>query len=354
MNGVQPYRATDRGDVADLYRRAYRGDQVRRLRAFEWIHEHNPWTDPDATYLLLRDEGRVVGYLGRMSVRLFIAGKPLAAVYSQEALVDPAVRGRGIATTLFETTNVTARVMISLWHNERIVSLLGKTGWTRVGPLPSLRKIYRLDRLLLSRFPIRPARWLAPLFGRLHRALGRRPSAVPVAYTVEPVSSFGPEFDDLARLAASQHGVIADRGAAVLNWKYGAIPHMRFHAVAVRKDGRLRAYGILRMQETEGGIRKGTIVDALGDVAEPQAMDALAAYCDAYFRDQRADLAAGMFAPARFRKAFRRVGFTGVRPTLTAWLWIRNQHLAPAESAALLDRIDSWYLTLGDSDRDMW
>lgn len=354
MADVRPYQPQDLAAVADLYRRAYRGDLARRRQAFEWIHEHNPRPDPDAVYLLWWEDEQVAGYLGRSPVRLFIGGRAVPAVYSQEALVDPALRGRGVATTLFEVTNRTARPMISLWHNERIVSLLGKTGWTRVGPLPSMRKYYRMDRLAPTRFRAGPIRAVARVLGRIHRWLTRAAPPAIQGYAIEPVARFGEEFDDLAHIAASQQGVIADRGADVLRWKYAAIPHQRYHCVAVRRNGRLRAYGVLLVQEGADGIRKGKVVDLLGDATEPEAMDALAVYCDGFFREADVDLAACIVAPERFQRSFRRIGFRRAKPTLTSWLWIRNQMCVPEHEGAALNRIETWYITLGDSDSEMW
>lgn len=350
---VRPYRPDDLDAVADLYRRAYRGDLARRRQAFQWIQEGNPQRDPDVAYLLYRDADRVDGYLGLMPVRLYVGGDPLAAAYCQEALVDPEVRGRGIATTLFEVGNRTPRPMMSLWHNERIVSLLGKTGWTRVGPLPTIRRIYRLDRLAASRVGPRALRAIVGLVASGHRLLQRATPPVPGEYVIEKVTHFGPEFDDLFQVAASQLRVIADRGRDTLDWKYSSVPHQHYHIAAVRRGGHLCAYGVLRVQQDPNGIRKGLIVDVLGDPSMPGAMDALAVHADRYFREERADLAAGVISPTRFRRSFQTVGFRRVAPTATSWLWIRNQGFVPG-SARELERIENWYLTLGDSDRDMW
>ena len=353
MADVLPFRYADLDAIADLYRRAYRGDHRRRLQALEWIHEANPWKAAHAEYLLMWEEGKVVGYLGRMPVRLFLRGAPVDAVYAQEALTDPDLRGRGVATTLFELANATPRPMISLWHNERIVSLLGKTGWTRAGALPTFRKIYRVRTLLSTRLPSMMqglARVLAPIDEV--RARGRSAAVAP--YVIEPIDRFGSEFDGLFRRVATRYLVIADRGVATLNWKYVDIPFQQYQRVAVRRDGRLRGYGVFRVEAHPSGVRKGHLVDMLADPDEPRAMHALATHMDAWFREQRVDLAAGLISSGALQDAFRRAGFRRVRPTATSWLWVRNEQHAPATEAPLLRDVANWYLTLGDSDRDMW
>jgi len=350
---IRPYQAADLDAVTDLYRRAYRGDIARRRQAFEWIQHHNPCTDEDAEYLLMWEGPQVVGYWGRMPVRLYVRGNPVAAAYSQEALVDLSQRGRGIAKALREVVDRTPRPLMSLWHNEPIVAILSAADWTEVGPLRTLKKLYRIDRLAASRFKNPLLRGMAALLRFAPMPRTQRAPSPPGSYDVDHVRTCGPEFDHLFQRAVTQQAVITERSAAILNWKYCAIPHQTYRVLVARRAGVLLAYCVVRVQVHEDGVRRGLVVDVLCDLAEPEALDALAVHCDRYFRDQDADLAVAECSPLRLRQAFHQLGFRTARPTKTSALWVRNQELVP-KGAQLLHDIHEWYLTYGDSDSDMW
>lgn len=349
---IRPYNSSDRDAVKELYRHAYDGDVERKFKAFDWIQTGNPAESEADGYLLAVEDGQILGYWGRMPVRLYSNGQPCNGVFAQEALVLPKSRRRGIAAGLAREGNSSKRLMVSLWHNEMIVGVIAKTGWQLVGKFRPLKKIFNYDQVL--RLKLGRKRMLAPIAALVAAAakLRRGPRPLRTEWQLEEVTRFGSDFDDFFAGVAPKYGLIADRTSPVLNWKYIDIPHQENVAVCARRGQEILGYAIVSTMETRDGVKKGTIVDLLAAPDDGDVVASLIAWCDEFFCANDVAFAICQTPAPDHRLQFRKRGYYEGKARITESLWVRNVEYAPNPQQA--STYNEWYFTFGDSDGQMW
>jgi GNAT superfamily N-acetyltransferase len=348
---VRPFEPADLPRLERLYAEAWPGDGARKMRGFRWIDGENPFRDAENGYLVCERGDELIGYWGRMPIRLHAGAAVIPAAFSQETLVAPSARRQGVASRLGRGVYATALPLLSVWHNEKMHAIMMRAGWTEVGRYRVLKKVYRLDGLA-RRAADRPflSRVLR-LGDPLVRTLMRAPDPKPGQLDVQEIDRFDSEFDNLFVASVASLGIMAERTSAVLNWKYVDIPHRAFRRLGARSmDGRLVGYAIVDVEDVPP-FRRGTVVDMLADPTVPGVADALATAADRIFAEQEVDLAVALALDPRWIRAFRKRRFYRARATDTSSLLIWNPS-GPLDGA--MNDIDQWYLTFGDSDGHMW
>lgn len=353
---IRPFTPADYDDVFDLYERAWPGDVTRRKTAFRWLHEGNPFSDPERSYVLAYKGGRLAGYWGRMPMRFRHHGVPIDCVFAQEALVDPAFRRQGIARRLMEEATSAPELYLSLWHNEKIVSLLQSSGWSSMGRYYPRKKIYRATAVL---------RWklgnpcLARLLGFPARLLLRdRHDRLEETETVtiESVDYFTAEMDAFFDRVAPEFAFIADRNSVTLNWRFSHIPHRTFQRFVARDRTNRTVRGYLVTEITDlpkEGLLRGDIVDFLVSPQDPSGWSALLREADRCFRRRGVDFAVVLHTLPHYGAI------------ANSWRFRRTWKARPGNQLLFLDRREQvqrseghsysqWFLTQGDSDGHLW
>jgi len=349
---VRPYTPADLPRLEQLYADAWPGDLERKMAAFRWIEEQNPFRDPDNQYLVFDRGEEIIGYWGRMPTRLHVDGEVLPAGFSQETLVSPSARRQGVARRLGAAVEAAPLPLLSLWHNEKMHAIMTRAGWQEVGRYRVLKKVYRLTGLIRREEGNRPLmaralRLVDPVVRRIVRAPDRKSGGIEV----EEIHRFGAEMDELFARISPKLGVVAERSARILNWKYVDIPHRSFRILGARTPGgALAGYMVIDIEDVPP-FRRGTAVDLMADPDVPEVATALAARADRIFEEEEVDLAVVLTSDPSWIRTFRRQRFFRARPTETSSLLVRNVSGRLAEAAHDLDR---WYLTFGDSDGHMW
>jgi hypothetical protein len=286
-----------------------------------------------------------------MAARVYHFGNPIEVVFTQEALVDPAFRGRGIARSLqAKSVEPSERPMLSLWHNQKILSLIQSEGWLKLGSFRTMKKIYRADRIVASRSSL-------PLSGimgsvanallRLGRSLSsvRRPTTTNALKAVE-LSRFDRRADDLFTRVAQETPYLCERTQDILNWRFVDIPHKRYTVLEAPPNGPLEAYAVCRIQHADG-LRKGIIADILAE--DENAARSVIAACDDLFTRQGVDFAVCHGMQPAVERAFRSLRYRPARPLPIDSLWVHSSQPLPDA-----DHPGAWHVTLADSDGEMW
>lgn len=343
-------------DVFNLYERAWPGDVERRKTAFRWLHEGNPFRRTERSYLLAYKDGILAGYWGRMPMGFRFRGSPINCVFTQEALVDPAFRRQGIARALMEEATSPPELYLSLWHNERIVSLLESHGWKSVGAYHVHRRVYRASNLLSWKLRNPLLRMvLQPVADTVVR-LRFRPKGRSGRVQVEDVERFADDLDRFYDEVAPRFGFIADRSSATLNWRFTDIPHRRFRRYVARDpfSGNVRGYVVVeRTPLPEEGIVRGDIVDLLVAPGDNEALSALMEAADGSLKAAGADFTVTLLALPDFHAGLERCGYRKVRnrgPTRQLIYLDRRDKAEPPVSETYFD----WFLTHSDSDGHLW
>jgi ribosomal protein S18 acetylase RimI-like enzyme len=352
MISIRKFTDEDSGSIYDFYTRAYNGNLSRKYEAFKWIQNQNPFYDPQNNYVLIFSEEKLAGYWGVMPIKLYYLGAPFFALFSQETLIDPFYRRQGLATKLLQEVNKSHHLLVSLWHNKKILAITKNNGWINIGFFRPLKKIYKLDNLL--RIKLRN-RFLSKLLSQPSNFLikmkrGNKPASK--SFKINQIRKCGKEFDDFFFRVAPKLGIISDRTSATLNWKYLDIPHKNYIFLEARKGNEIFGYTVLRIDNQGHNIKKGIIVDLLADPNEIQALVSMIQYCDGIFIKNNVDFATCQASLDIFRNVIKKQGFYEARLNYTSSLWIYNQKNSPNEEAIIA--IKNWYFTYGESDGDMW
>ena len=164
------------------------------------------------------------------------------------------------------------------------------------------------------------------------------------AVAVEPLSSFGPEFDELWESARASYAMCVRRDAAYLTWKYARCPHREYALHAARREGRLAGFAVSRHQDYRG-LRLGWIVDVFADADDHDAKDALLGAVLGAFRRSGVARAQAFAMNAPLKADLRRRGFREAGSPMQFCVRTR------VSDAPIGDR-GRWHVVFGDSDMD--
>jgi GNAT superfamily N-acetyltransferase len=344
---LREFQESDISKIADFYADAFGGDVQKKMAAFRWIHSCNPRKNLECRYLVAFSDESIAAYWGLMPVNFYVSGRLFSGAFIQEALVRPSHRGHGLASKLLKESQRRSSFLVSLWHNEKVLSMEQKAGWVEVGKFSPLKKVFRLRNFMRHRLTVRM--FWAFLGTSLipNRALSKRDS-----YEVLPLARCGPELDDFFYAVAPEYGIISERTSAILNWRYIDVPYGKYTMFLAKREGEICGYVVLRIETITPNFKKGIIVDLLARPAESEALNCLIEKCDSIFRQEKVDFSVCLAQPKAFRTILKRWGYRPGKRRPTDSLWIYgNEALRDRQ---MITNIDNWYLTYGESDGDMW
>jgi hypothetical protein len=259
-------------------------------------------------------------------------------------MVAPERQRKGVGEILFRTWDRHTGASLGMGLSTSSHRLFRKLQWPDVGPVPCLVK------------PISPR-----AFARTHQpslvnnlvSLAARPlvavlrSRRAADAAVRPLREFDARFTDLWERVAPKFSFAVRRDAPYLQWKYIALPYIRYNVIALDRGPTVGGYAVFRHLETPRG-RITALVDLLAD---PGDRDALAALLSAVERDSRAagsDKIRAFVMNAAFRDAMRRQGYFRVRSTIDL---VAKVNAVPVGPDFYEDRA-AWHVMFGDSDQD--
>jgi hypothetical protein len=327
---IRGYRAGDEAAVLPMFAVSF---GTPRSEAHWW------WKFFDDPYGSLRitevfdEDGRLVAHYAGYPVRFVWPSRArgeITALQIGDTMTSKTVRAAG-----FGQNSVLARTVDDFYERHCV----GQTSFNYGFNTGHIRKLG--ERYLGYKYISPVTVWRRQL--RLGRGLALRALvARAMGYRAGPVVAVSPEWDDLFSRAAPRYGLLVQRDARYLGWRYLACPDRVHTVVAVRRRGTLVGWGV-------SAVRGQTVClgDALFDPAETAwALPMLLRALNHLFAP--ADTVQGWFSahPKWWLTQLRAAGFEpGPEPNA----------LAPgfaffAPSPTLADLEDQWYYTMGDSD----
>jgi hypothetical protein len=327
---IRHYEQGDEREILDLFEKSF---HVRRgVDHWEWEYKRNPWGATRIS-LAVDESGAIVAQYAGYPVPVWSDGwlEGKLAIQIGDTMTEVGVRNVGRGHTMLLCRAV--RDFYATFCEEQVAFTYGfntaniqKISTTFVGAT-------RVESVGYWTRPLAPVETRRP-------SVGKRLLRGVISAAVEAP---GAGFDEFYRRVAPSYGLLVERGAAYLAWRFATSP-FDYRLVAARRRGRLVGWGVFRRRDAAL-----VLVDALFD--ERQALEAAAAVLRAGLALPVADGAQRLVAWFPERPAWW-------PPTLAALGFERSQEpddlalmcvpFTEADAPQQLAR--SLYYTAGDSD----
>jgi GNAT superfamily N-acetyltransferase len=328
--------------------------KTKGVDTFRWKYAENPH-GPAVSQVACDAEGRVVGGYSYVPRRFRRDGEKIVLMQASDAMVDPSARRQGIFTELDDVVCELAGKQGISWayaYSGRISfnGFLGN-GWECIGHAPVYRYRFASRRGLARAGRMAPLAVLAaPLLDGVYRLRDRRLARHRSArLALEPLSRFDATATELFEACVPARGLMGERDAAWLNWRYVDNPSQRQECFALRSTDGSELLGWL-VAEFSGG--NAFLVDHLA--RDDRARDALLAgfTCLAHERGM-AEATAMLFAHHPSVPVLLGYGWKAPRqdkPFRDMFPWIVRA--CRDDSAAEDTEMVRWLLADGDRDAE--
>jgi hypothetical protein len=182
------------------------------------------------------------------------------------------------------------------------------------------------------------------LAARPYLALTR--ARVP-AGDVHRIDGFDDRFTALWDRVAPKFTFAVRRDARYLQWKYVALPHVRYEIATIERDGTVAGYAVFRHTDEARG-RVTALVDFLADPDDRRTFAALLSHVEREARKAGSDKIRTFALNAGFRRTLRSLGYSQVPSTIE---FVAKVNAVPVGPDYYADT-SAWHVTFGDSDQD--
>jgi GNAT superfamily N-acetyltransferase len=343
---INRYRPEDKRAVEGLYRRVFGNDaaEASRLR-WDWQYRRNPNNPGQEPEIWIAREGTaIVGQYATMPVKLELSGREVQASWGMDVMVAPERQRQGLGEVLFRTWDRNVGASLGLGLSDSSYRLFQKLRWPDVGPVPCLVKPLTRRALRRPNWPVPINRLVSAITLPIIKIVAR---TSPLRAEVRLIQRFDDSFTALWDELAPKFGLAVRRDAAYLNWKFVSAPHVRYSIAVLRRDNRNIGYAVYRhLHEPRGRVT--LLVDFLTDPDDETALQTLLQWIDREAMQADSDKIRTFASNAAFRKVLRRSGYFHVKSTMEFVVKINAVDVDPA----FYENVDSWHVTIGDSDQD--
>jgi FkbH-like protein len=326
-------------------------------RRRDWLEPRWRWMflesaarlDVEPRFWAHRDDGRIVGQMGSIAVRLKVGDAEYATGWLVDTIVLPEYRSQAVGSRLMVEAHEDQPFSLSLGQTAEMREIQLRLGWKQVAPLQAAQLLVRPENVLKSKLPA-PAAWAAGLGWRATSAV-REWLSSPVAFTTRPVDRFDARHDALWRSTSRDLHCAVVRDAPYLNWKYVEQPGQHFARFDVMHGNDLRGVAVWMLREPDSvyKYRRAFLVDLVAPFADPAALAHVVSSACAAAVELNADALLCQHIGGHLTTALRACGFHLRTPE--RFLLVDPGPLSGDALQRVLSS-DAWYVTQGDSDID--
>jgi GNAT superfamily N-acetyltransferase len=351
------YRPGDEAGIIALWKAAFPDGESGRADPDYWNWQFRDPPAGPARFRLAVAGDQIVGQYAVIPVPMQVGDKAIAGTLSLDTMTHPDYLRQGIFTTLAnelyaELGREGFPITYGFPNENSIGPLTKRLQWSYICSLPVYVKPLRPAAIVDSVVSNRILGGIVKPFARLGTAILSPSSRVAprTAAGLRWLDRFDARADELWRLARDPAKIALTRSAALLNWRYFQNPLREYRTVAYEEDGQLVAYAVLRCME-QFGLRGGMITDWIGRPGRDDALQAVLAAAEEYFREEGTDLVACLLhGDGRAARLLRRSGLLKA-PRRAFKEWYFGVRLNDASlPAGWTTNPDNWYLTFGDTD----
>jgi len=348
---IRPYRNGDEKQILKLRQVVFGDLDPVRLKesTWQWQFQNNP--SGKAICFVAESNGKIVGQYVTIPTRFSIQGKETLLAFSCDTMIHPGHRRQGmfsaLARELYDSLETYPEINL-VWgfpNDQSQPGFTGKLGWRMLPTLP------------LMVMPIRPFRMMInalPLFKRLIKSpLGPIEKDVDFSFStkiqrlhVGPINHFDETFDALWQEHSTTAPIIQIRDSRYLQWRYLSVPEFDYRPFAVRHDGHLLGYGVIRMMSLKGQTF-GVLVDLFPFPLESfSVLREIFSFAKRYVKAHGGDFLTCLLPPKQ-TGILRKAGFRRVPEVINPKTWRLGYRFA---GGGLSRKLDDWHVTYGDTD----
>jgi GNAT superfamily N-acetyltransferase len=310
---LAPFRAGDEEHIVDLYRSTF--DPTFDVERWLWWYDRNPVGEK--LIELAWSDDILAAHYAVCPARLEVHGETVLTSLSMHTMTHPEYRGRGLFPRLAE--RVYARMAelgyLMVWGFPNEMSHRGfvtNLAWSDVTEIPTLR----LD-------------------------VGAMPRPPQACGNVAEITEFDGRFDRLWQRAAQGFLIATIRDAEYLRWRYATHPTNQYLTYGFIDGDELLGYAVTKPYE--GGL---DLVDLL-TVDDPPVASELVSHVMWHVRERGLSPVCA-WLPVRHptHHILERLGAENTGPVT----YMGCRRLQGASGGAPVERAESWYYTMGDSD----
>lgn len=334
---VREYRPGDESQILPIFAGSF--FVPRSLERWSWEYRENPYGNLCISEAFAAD-GQLVAHYAGYPVRFRLPGQPeraepVTALHIGDTMTLPGVRhvGRGPTSLLGRTVRhfyarfCEGRVAFNFGFNTGNIQRFSMAfvGAQRLEDLPY--HVLPLPAAGLAKADGAGRRWLSPALR---------------AWSCAPVARFDSRFDELFARVAPHYGMLVERDARYLDWRYGRQPGGDYRVYACSHRGRLVGWSVFRR-------RQDALVwgDALCEPRSPGAVRRLLAH--ALAQPEHAGVARietwATARPGWWQPLLRSIGFEERPDPQGLGMVFVPFEIDPAEAMRT-----HLYYTMGDSD----
>ncbi|MBC8186575.1 hypothetical protein H8E88_36295, partial [candidate division KSB1 bacterium] len=227
--------------------------------------------------------------------------------------------------------------------NERMEVVHQKVGHHKLGSMQRYVKLLRVDRHVAKKVNNHLVVSLVSSVINLALNVYDFRLRASKAFEIELAGhqEFGAEYDVLFKTTVKEFGVIGDRGASYLNWRYYQNPLYRTERIVLRQHGKLCGYVIFYV---ENGV---AIFKDILCINNDEALQTLLIRWVQVLRKRRAFSISAIFMDTNpVLSCFEKVGFVSRPEISSVFAYVLQNN--PIASKWL--NKDQWYMTVGDRD----
>ena len=370
MNSEEPiYRGYQQGDehlIKDLYFQVF--NKERSIPDWQWEFMDAP--EGPSNIRVIEDKGAIIGHIALIPIRFQYLDKEIVVGKSEDSSLHKDYRGKRLFGKLehqcFDTAaekgysvsysiSRTARQVHIKAGYHPLKSIEGYFAPLRAGQIASELK----NAGIISGYQAWCARPVLKLLERRFYRRVERSEALPANITIERITQFSDEFDDLWRRFITQNRVITiKRSSAYLNWRFTQKPNHKYAIYAARHQGELVGYlictTVMRKDDFNVDLKIGVTSDFLFLNSHQAVLAPLISRAANYWLDNRCDCvinwvhADSLYAPEMIAQ-LRKIGLVPMFGRYSIPISVR----ALRDDVSKQDIADenNWFFTLALSGR---
>lgn len=298
---------------------------------WDWEFNENPFVTDLSPFIVLMNEGKVIGFNGSIPVIVRYKDEKINALWSCDTILDQKFRGKGYGKKLLHAIQVNKPLVLGLGISDAAAPILRKNGWKvnrEIDEFMYVNKIISLKCIIKKCIQ----------YYKIFQNIFKRIQISNLNASIINASNAPEEIDALWHRVENGYSKIVVRNYSYIKWKYGNHPLAKYKLIVVKRNEGLVGVGVFRQNE-----KKSILVDYVGPSKDIQIKYLiLSKFTKACANSELLDC---ICTDGEFKTCLEYLGYRQLKskPRFYVCSNIENDH----------DPEGDWFVMTGDSDGDL-